>query len=159
MSMQVVVPAEFAPGSADPVKGSWLIRYRLTRCGETKVDNALFTARDGGVPTVQPSFPGTSLANPILLRDAMRQAALLARNFGPDKDCKALAMADMQVSAPPHEVTEGDKVFKGVWDELWTFSQCGKSVGVSMHFTPSLDGSGIDFQAGTATQKPATAAP
>lgn len=153
VSMQVVTPAEFVDGKADPVKGSWLVRYRVERCGASKVYNAVVVARDGGPPTVQPSYPGTTMANPALLRDAMRTAFLMAGAAGSSKDCKSLHVFDTQVVEGPHDVTEGGQTSKGVWNERWTFSQCGQLIDVTMVFLPSPRG-GIDFHGSVAPVRP-----
>lgn len=153
MSMQVVRPAEFVDGKADPVKGSWLVRYRLDRCGDAKIYNAVYLAHDGSPPTVHPSFPGTTLANPTLLLDAMRSANLLAGATGMPKDCSKTYVFDMQVVDAPHDVTDGGKTFKGAWNERWTFSQCGKLIDVSMLFRPSPEG-GVDFRASAGPVRP-----
>lgn len=162
MSMQVVAPAEFVEGKADPVKGGWLVRFRLDRCGESKVYNALFVARDGGPPAVQPSFPGTTLANAILVHDALpgaRTSAMAAiASTGRPADCKEFYVYDMQVVEAPHDVTERGKTFRNVWNERWTFSYCGTLVDVPMRFTPSPDG-GADFQSSTGTMRTAAPAP
>lgn len=145
-SMQVISPAEFVDGKADPVKGGWLIRYRVERCGESKVYNAAFLAHEDGPPTVHPSYPGTTLANPDLLRDAMPKANLLAGAVAMAPECKTMYVFDMQVVDAPRDVSEDGKTFKGVWNERWTFSHCGKLVDVWMRFTP-MPGGGVDFQA------------
>jgi hypothetical protein len=146
VNLQVVSPLETAWGKADPVKGAWLVRYRLERCGEAKIYNALFVANGGKAPAARPFFPGSSNANPVLVNDAMRAALAQATAAGVPNGCKTAYVYDMQVATPARDVTEGGRMIKGVWDEVWTFSMCGELVDVPMTFTPDADGKGTSFR-------------
>jgi hypothetical protein len=143
-SIQVVLPAEFVEGKADPVKGVWLVRYRLTRCGESKIYNAVFVAQDGNVPAILPFYPGSTMANYKLVKDAMVPALIQAASAGTEKSCKTPIVFDMQVTKTPADRT---------WDEVWTFNVCGELVDVPMTFAMTEDGSSASFHSGKATRR------
>jgi hypothetical protein len=143
-SIQVVLPAEFTAGKADPVKGAWLVRYRLTRCGESKVYNALFVAQDGNVPAILPFYPGSTMANYKLVKDAMVPALIQAASAGTGKSCTTPNVFDMQVTKAPVNRT---------WDEVWTFNVCGEIVDVPMTFAMTEDGSSASFHSSKATRR------
>ena len=151
LSLQVVSPAEFTEGKTDPVKGSWLIRYRLERCGESKVYNALFVAQDGDVPAIRSFYPGSTKANANLLNDAMPAALTLALGVSTPRSCKTPYVFDMQVKTPTQDIAKSGTIAKGTWEEMWTFSLCGELIDVPMTFTPDADGSGASFRSGKAT--------
>lgn len=147
----VLSPIAFAQGKADPVKGVWLSRYQLERCGESKVYNALFSARDGQAPASRPFFPGSTNAGPVLVNDAMRAAVSTATTAGVPQGCKNAFVYDMRVTQPARDLTEQGVTMKGVWDEMWTFSMCGKLVDVPMTFIPDANGGGTTFKGGKAS--------
>lgn len=152
----VLSPIEFAEGKSDPVKGVWLSRYQLERCGDAKVYNALFSARDGQAPSSRPFFPGATNAGPVLVNDAMRAAVSTATTAGVPKDCKTAHVYDMRVTQPARDVTEQGTTLKGVWDEVWTFSMCGQLVDVPMTFIPDAKGGGTTFKGGKASVRSAS---
>jgi hypothetical protein len=143
-SIQVVLPAEFADGKADPVKGVWLVRYRLTRCGESKIYNAVFVAQDGNVPAILPFYPGSTMANYKLVKDAMALALIQAASAVTGKSCPTPHVFDMQVTKAPANRT---------WDEVWTFNVCGELVDVPMTFAMTEDGRGGSFHSSNATRR------
>jgi len=61
------------------------------------------------------------------------------------KDCKDIDAFDMRVTEAAHNVIEGDKTFKGVWNETWTFKVCGQMIDVGMTFIPDANGGGTTF--------------
>lgn len=145
LSLQEVWPAEFIAGKPDPIKGAWMIRYRLDRCGDSKVYNAVLLAQAGGPPAIQPFFPGSTRANVKLLQDAMPPALTQAWLATEKKACPTPYVFDMQSAAPTTEVT------KRTWDELWTFSVCGSLVDVPITFTLDEDGTGASFHSSQGT--------
>lgn len=145
-SIQVLLPAEFTAGKADPVKGAWLVRYRLTRCGESKVYNAVFVAQDGDVPAIVPFYPGSTMANYKLVKDAMVPARIQAASAGTGQNCTTPKVFDMQVTKAPANRT---------WEEVWTFNVCGDLVDVPMTFTMTEDGNSASFHGSKAIRKTA----
>jgi hypothetical protein len=128
-------PIELPENKPHPVRGSWILRFTFERCGETKIYNALFTAKGGDKPEAKPYFPGITNASPQLVRDAMHgavvaAAAKLAKQGA--KDCKVLQVFDMRVVNPSKQ--------GGPWQEGWTFQGCGARAEVKVVFTP--DGKG-----------------
>lgn len=145
LPIQVLSPAEFVAQKADPVKGTWLVRYRLSRCGESKVYNALFVAKDGDVPAIGSFYPGSTLANVKLIKDAMVPALIQGAAASTKKNCTSPYVFDMQVARAPANRT---------WNEVWTFSACGELIDVPMTFVASEDGSSVNFNSGKAMVRP-----
>ncbi|HEY8084902.1 MAG TPA: hypothetical protein VIE69_04795 [Methylophilaceae bacterium] len=146
VSAAVLAPINFPDSQQNPVSGVWSLRYELQRCGESKIYNAIFVANaDGSAPTPHPFYPGTSYSSPILIKDAMRSALPSAMIKSGDRQCKDLDMLDMRVTQEPHDVIEGDKTSKGVWNETWTFLLCGKPVDTDITFVPDATGGGTSF--------------
>lgn len=139
MGLVVVSPIDFPENRRNPVKGVWMFRYSLTRCGDTKTYNAMFFADEatGGTPKAQAYFPGTSIANPLLIHDAMIPAittALIKSDIKDVKDIKDVIVIDLRNDNLPHDVGEGDKLVKGLWNETWIFKVRGKQVNVPITF-------------------------
>lgn len=148
-SASVVQPIEFHEGKQHPTKGVWRSRYQLERCGDSKVYNALFIADSNGeIPTPRAYHPGSTNAGPQLVQDAMMGAVARAEARSGLKDCKTFYVFDMRVTEPAHNVVEKETTFRGVWNELWTFSICGKMVDVPMTFIPDARGGGTTYIAG-----------
>jgi hypothetical protein len=93
-------------------------------------------------------YPGSTNAGPDLVKDAVTQAAAGALVRSGLKDCKSAYVFDMRVTEPAHNVVEGDKTFKGVWNEIWTFRMCGQMIDVAMTFIPDATGGGTTFTSG-----------
>jgi hypothetical protein len=142
----VLSPIEFPGDKQHPTKGTWKIRYQFERCAEAKVYNAVFFANSNGDPPKSNAFfPGSSRADPLLIKDAMVAAHTGALLRSANKTCKESEIFDMQVSEPPHEVHEGGNTFKGVWSEVWTVRWCGENINVPINFVPDPDGHGVTF--------------
>ena len=154
VSISVLAPIEFPDDKPHPTKGAWNFRYQFERCGEAKVYNAIHLAADNGQPpAVRPFYPGTSNANPVLIKDALPAALMGAMIRSGLKDCREIDLFDMKVSAPPHDVSEGGKTLKDVWTEDWTFRLCGQLVEVPMVFTPNPTTGGTNFSTGPMTME------
>ena len=134
----IISSIDFPEKSANPVNGVWLLRYSLTRCGDTKIYNAIFTADPaGGFPKATAFFPGGSYASPLLIHDAMFQATVTALVKSGVQDCKEAMVYDMRPDGPP------DK--EGRWSEVWIFRVCGKMVDVPINFVPDRKTGGVTF--------------
>ena len=134
MSVTLANPVELPDDKPHPVSGAWILRFSFERCGETKIYNALFLAKNGERPEARPYFPGITSASPQLVSDAMRGAVMAASvKLAKEgtKDCKVLQVFDMRVIEPPKG---------GPWQEGWTFQGCGARTEVRLTFTP--DGKG-----------------
>lgn len=155
ISATVIKPIEFLEGKPNPTRGVWLTRYQLVRCGDSKTYNALFFADNSAqMPASKAFYPGTGHAGPTLIADAMMPAVLGALARSGLKDCKNVDVLDMRVSQVAHTVVEADKTFAGVWNEIWTFKMCDKTIDVAMTFIPDANGGGTTFSSGPVT--PAT---
>lgn len=141
ISAAIVKPIEFQEGKQHPIKGAWISRYRLDRCGDSKVYNALFIANSNGeAPTSRTYYPGSPYAGAQLVQDAMMMAVVTGKINSGLKECETIYVFDMRVTEPPHNVVEKGSTLQGVWNELWTFSICGKMVDVPMTFIPDPRG-------------------
>jgi len=135
---------ELPDDRADPISGSWQVRYNLTRCGETKLYNVVMEAdANGGAPRLIAEFPGNSLASLQLTRDAI--TGVLAAAKARSASCQQAVVADMEVDEAPHRVVENDKVYENVWTETWTIALCGRLVDASMRFVPTPGDGGTDW--------------
>lgn len=142
----VIAPIDFPTDKQNPTAGVWLMRYTLSRCGDTKTYNALFAASsEGGLPKYQAYYPGATAASPTLVKDAMFSATVNALLRSENKDCKAADVVDMKVTEMPHNVRDGEKEFKGVWNETWSFKTCDRTVDIPITFTPDIGGGGTSF--------------
>ena len=143
-SISILQPIDFPDDKPHPLKGVWNFRYQLQRCGESKFYNAIFVAAGNGdtPPTPRAYYPGASSASPILVKDTMLGALPSAMMKAELKDCKEIDVFDMRVTKPPHDVADGEKMFKGVWNESWTFRLCGQMVDVGVSFIPDTTGGG-----------------
>jgi hypothetical protein len=156
----VLKPMEFPEGKQHPTKGVWLSRYLLERCGDSKFYNALFLANSNGeAPMPKAFYPGSTNASAVLVNDAMMSAVTGASARSGLKDCKQADVFDMRVTEPAHDVVEGDKTFKGVWSEIWTFRMCGQMIDVAMTFIPDPNGGGTTFTTGPVKQGDAKVKP
>lgn len=146
-SVSILQPIDFPDDKQHPLKGVWNFRYQLQRCGASKFYNAIFIASGGGdtPPKSQAYYPGASNASPILVKDAMLGALSSAMMKADLKDCKEMDVFDMQVTEPPHDVVDGEKTLKGVWNESWTFRLCGQMVDVEVSFIPHTTGGGTRY--------------
>lgn len=156
----VLSPIDFPDDKQHPTKGVWKFRYQFERCGDSKIYNALFIANSNGeAPTLRAFYPGSTNASPVLIKDAMLSAIMGATVRSGLKDCKDIDVLDMRVTEPAHDIVEGDKTFKGVWNEIWAFRMCGQAIDVAMTFIPDANGGGTTFTTGPAKAGNATAKP
>lgn len=146
VALIVLSPIELSDGKPHPTKGTWLVRYTLNRCGDSKVYNALFAVTDeGSAPKYRAYYPGSTNAHPVLVKDTMVAATSNAIVRSGLKDCKSADVLDMRVTEQPHNVVSGEKEFKGVWVETWTFKTCGQNTDVPITFTPDIGGGGTSY--------------
>lgn len=147
VSTTVLSPIDFPDDKQHPIKGVWEARFQLERCGSSKVYNVVFVANSNGeAPTPHQYYPGSTNASPLLVKDAMPSALAGAQARSRVKDCKDIDVFDMQVTEQAHDVVEGDKRFKRVWKETWTFVRCGQMIDVPITFIPDETGGGTSFE-------------
>ena len=104
-------------------------------------------------------YPGSTNASPVLIKDAMLSAIMGAVARSGLNDCKDFDVFDMRVTEPAHDVAEGNKIIKGVWNEIWTLKVCGQAFDVAMTFIPDANGGGTSFTAGPSKVVETTAKP
>lgn len=149
LSIIILLPIDFPDDKQNPTKGAWIIRYELSRCGEAKIYNALFSMNgDGGDPIFRAYYPGSTIAHTVLVEDAMVSAHSYAMIHSEVKGCKNADIFDMRVTQQPHDFREGEKEYKGVWNENWTFKVCDRTIGVPITFIPDVGGGGTSFAIG-----------
>lgn len=127
--MWVVAEARFAGGEIAPTTGEWIDRLMVDRCGTVAYRNLLLVAREQKLQA-SALLPGRTYTPPRLQRDALKAAAAQARVKTGCQD--AMPVADTAV--------DGKVVPGAPWKEDWTFVGCGKSVVVTVSFTPTSDG-------------------
>lgn len=151
-SLAVLQPIVFPDEKANPTNGIWNFRYRLHRCGDSKIYNAMFFASGNGEtpPAPRAYYPGSTNAGPILVNDAMPSARMSAWVKAGLKDCNNSDVLDMQVTKTAHDLADNGQEFKGVWTEKWTFRTCEKTVDVDISFIPSTTGQGTTYVITTA---------
>ncbi|NTU50467.1 MAG: hypothetical protein HGA87_06295 [Desulfobulbaceae bacterium] len=137
IGLSIVNPIDFPDGSNNPISGAWTVRFAFTRNGDTKVYNIIFFAEAGGAPHAEAFWPGTTLAAPLLIHDALLFAVNAAKIKRGDLKCKSMDIFDMRVDKPLDE--------KGCWSEIWTFRACGKDVDVPISFVPNPKTGGTSF--------------
>lgn len=146
LGIAVIAPIELPDDKTDPVKGVWIFRYRLERCGEAKVYNAVFSAdAKGGPPASAAYYPGVSYAGANLIKDAMVSIVRGAQLPVFSKDCKKVDLFDMQVVAPPRSQVQDGRVVGSEWTEHWTFFMCGQTAEMRMTFKPGPDGKNTSY--------------
>jgi hypothetical protein len=147
----VLAPIDFPDARQHPTKGAWFSRYQLERCGDSKLYNLLFVAdSSGAAPTVRTYYPGSTIASPELVNDAMASVisgALVRSGLG---SCRDIDVFDMRVTEQVHDVVQGDKTIKGVWNETWTLRMCGQMHDVAVIFIPDANGGGMTYTSGSA---------
>lgn len=152
IQVAIHVPIDMPDGKSYPIAGVWQIRYVFERCGEGKVYNAVFVANAGGEePNAQPMYPGTTIADIRLVKDALFSALFAATQkaqSGPKK-CEDIAVFDMRQAEPDKGGALPGNRPGAVWREVWTLWYCGELIDVPMTFQTDADGKGTTFTAGT----------
>jgi len=133
----IVNPIDFPDGSNNPISGAWTIRFAFIRNGNAKVYNIIFFAEAGGAPHAQAFWPGTTLAAPLLIHDALPFAVHAARIKRGDLNCKSMDIFDMRVDKQLDE--------NKCWSEIWTLRACGEDVDVPISFVPNPKTGGTSF--------------
>ncbi len=145
----VLSPIEFPDDQQHPTQGAWFLRYLFQRCGDSKLYNALFVANGNeAAPTARAYYPGSTVASPELVNDAMPSVISGALDRSGLRDCGDIDVFDMRVTEQIHDVVEGDKTIRDVWNETWTLSMCGQMHDVAVTFMPDRNGSGTKFASG-----------
>lgn len=134
------------------VSGRWTERWTVDRCGSRVPYLVKFArAADGDLdvtmqletPPGEPAtVPGTSIADPILQRDAL--GFLAQRDFsaaGAEGTCDARNVIDTEVLQPLEgAAVQGGRPIDGRWVERWTLDRCGMPVRYVVRFSTTQKG-------------------
>lgn len=123
--------------------GAWKLNYFATRCNETKIYNVIFVGQAKGDPLVIPYFPGYTMADYTLVKDATKSVMMGASVLTKQKDCQDMSIFDMFITKIPS--FDPNKKFNGQWEENWIVQACSERVTVPIKFFPSMDGKGYNF--------------
>lgn len=142
----VLRPARF-DATGRPIAGIWHEWVEAAGCGRARRLNVMTIAAPNKAPSVLPTLPGTTRADPLLQRDGLRYALIGAAPLAA-KDCKKVAITDTRFDA--FEGTPAPDARPGFdprpWRETWTVWACGKAIDVPIHFAPDATGTGIHVQ-------------
>jgi len=134
------------------VSGRWTERWTVDRCGSLVPYLVKFArAADGDLdvtmqletPPGEPAtVPGTTIADPILQRDAL--GFLAQRDFsaaGAEGTCDARKVIDTEVLQPLQgAAVKGERPIGGQWVERWTLDRCGMPVRYVVRFSTTQKG-------------------
>ncbi|MEW9305851.1 MULTISPECIES: hypothetical protein [Labrys] len=138
-SVTILQPVSAGP-QGSPASGRWKQSFPVSGCGNDTVLNLYFSVAADGKPQAGATLPGTTLADPLLQRDA-----LLYANLGATRavaDCKNFLVIDTKAPASSQPPGTGGGL-KAPWSETWTLSGCSRKVDVRMDFTPDSTGTTI----------------
>jgi hypothetical protein len=137
-------PISFGPNGL-PNAGAWKEAFPVAGCGNDTTLNFFFRASKDGKINTFIGLPGTTIADPLLQKDAMTEA--LAATARPEiKDCKSLDVINTEYLQETAAAMEGSK--GPSWDELWTFSGCAVKMQATLHFMPDKTGTSIHTSPG-----------
>ncbi len=138
LGLIVLDPIEFAEDKEHPSKGRWGFRFRLDRCGASKVYNTLFMASADGPPQAYFDLAGLSKVPHHLFKDVFSMAGAAATLALGGGDCNDTVVFDTEPLPPAAGLPAG------AWDEKWRFWLCGKLVDVKLRFVPA--GKSVKFE-------------
>jgi hypothetical protein len=131
------------------VAGAWKQLVDEQGCGARRLLNVVVIAQSSGGYAVLPLLPGTTHADPVLQRDALRfvvQAAATAPG-APTADCPRPYVADTEFLGQDATAAAGTK--EPAWSERWTYVACTKRLEIPVRFLP--DATGTTVSAGPST--------
>ena len=151
--MVVGVPPTFKAGK--PVSGSWRVITRLSGCGQARSFSLLYALGANGQLARIGMLPGSSVADPLLQRDALMYANLAMGKLSPPgcKDFKYVDTAFEAFGAPGANVPAGREARS--WTEKWRVRACGVDGIVKLYFTPDATGTAISAKLDETVRAPA----
>jgi hypothetical protein len=131
------------------VDGAWKQVVDEEGCGVRRILNVLVFAQ-GQSASVEPLLPGTTRADPILQRDAVKFAVQAAATVseGREVNCQIGYVADTEFIEQESVTLEGAK--GPSWRELWTLVSCAHKMQIPVHFIPDSTGTSISAGPNTA---------
>ena len=130
--------------------GAWKQVVVEQGCGIKRVLNVLVSVQDSNTVSIAPLLPGTTHADPILQKDAVRYAvqSLATVPGGREENCRIGYVANTEF------VEEGSSTLPGAkgpsWRELWTLASCTQKMLVPVGFIPDPTGTTISARPNTA---------
>jgi hypothetical protein len=117
--------------------------FAVTGCGRARTENVL-TSADKGQVKMLAGMPGTTLADPVLVRDSFPHihAALGARIA----NCTRVRFVDTRFEGfdgPPNPKAKSQSQGSCPWHETWTLNLCGPTAAVTLRYVPQTDGTQI----------------
>jgi hypothetical protein len=137
-----------------PNAGTWMQSFPVSGCGNDTTLHIFFSAGiDKKINTVV-GFPGGTVADLRLQRDAFVYAMIGVKGLA--KDCNAFNVKNTRfegfgVPTPPVPDPGPDKHLRP-WRETWTMIGCGRTIDVPMDFIPRDTGGTQIIQPGGAVE-------
>ena len=130
-------------GAGNISSGAWKQMVDAEGCGVRRVLNVLVSAQDAKGLSITPLLPGSTHADMVLQRDAVKFAAqaLATVPGGREANCKVGYVADTEFIAQEDTVEPGGK--GPAWREMWTLASCTQKMLVPMRFIPDATGTSI----------------
>lgn len=111
-------------------------------CGIARLLNVLVWTQGPGAAGTSPLAPGSTIADPILQKDAGGRAYDAAMRAAlPDAACRIKYLADTEFVDRQNSAEDPSKLVS--WREKWTIVLCNKKVIVPIRFTPDSTGTAI----------------
>jgi hypothetical protein len=133
------------------VAGAWKLSVDEEGCGAQRVLNVVVRAQGPNTIAVTPLLPGTTRADPVLQRDAVkfvRQAIMTTPEAREPDSCQTGYIADTEFVE--EETTRLPDSKGPSWRELWTLVSCSKRMEVPVHFIPDVTGTSVSAGPNTA---------
>lgn len=130
-------------GTGKLIGGTWVQRVIAAGCGMRRQLNILTLAQRDGALRRTALLPGSTIADPLLQRDAIQYALLQAHRLIPP-DCRQARVFEtrfVEFEGTPLSTVHG-RVARP-WREDWKVEGCGKRVVVPVHFVPHPTGTTI----------------
>lgn len=123
--------------------GAWKMAFSASKCGTSKTYSAIYVSQPSGSPMVLPYYPGNTLADYKLVKDATNSVMMGAALKTKQPNCREMSIFDMVITKEP--VFDTNKKQAGAWEETWTVQACAMRVGIPLKFVPDPDGKGTSF--------------
>jgi hypothetical protein len=131
---------------AGKLKNLWLAYGKAVGCSDTSKTRFIILQTPDGSVRARVVNKGESFASPSLMRDTSMSAALVAWNtvrvVDPTCAGRDMAMASTKVTSKSADLSADfySARYQGSWEEIWTFSVCGRMAAVPVSF--KADGTG-----------------
>lgn len=121
------------------IGGAWKQIVQENGCGNSRYLNVLAYVKDPKTLVTAPLLPGTTHADPILQKDAVRYAVIAAG--AAMKNCNTAYIANTEFLQQEGEALKDAK--GPAWREMWTVITCTNKAIVPLQFIPDSTGTEI----------------